>query len=45
MRLQEKKYYDQMKNIISETSKKNDLILLYNTQNVILYLIIMKMKF
>ena len=30
MRLQEKKYYDQTKNIISETLKKNDLVLLYD---------------
>ena len=45
MRLQEKKYYDQMKNIISKISKKNNLILLHDMQNVILYLTIMKMKF
>ena len=45
MRLQEKKYYDQMKNIISETLKKNDLVLLHDMQNMISYSTITKMKF
>jgi len=45
MRLQEKKYYNQTKNIVNEISKKKDLILLHDMQNVISYLIIMKMKF
>ena len=45
MKLQEKKYYDQTKNIISETLKKNNLILLHDMQNVISYSIVMKMKF
>ena len=45
IRLQEKKYYDQMKNIISKTFKRNDLILLHNTQNVISYLTVTKIKF
>ena len=34
-----------MKNIINETLKKNDLILLHDMQDVISYLIITKMKF
>ena len=45
MRLQEKKYYDQIKNIINKISKKNDFILLHDMQNVISYSTIMKMKF
>ena len=45
MRLQEKKYYDQIKNIISKTSKKNDLILLHDMQDVISYSTATKMKF
>ena len=45
MRLQEKKYYNQTKNIISKILKKNDLILLHDMQNVILYSTVMKMKF
>ncbi len=45
MKLQEKEYYNQMKNIINKTFKKNNLVLLHNMQNVILYLIITKMKF
>ena len=45
MRLQEKKYYDQMKNIVNKTLKKNNLVLLHDMQNVILYSTITKMKF
>ena len=45
MRLQEKQYYNQTKNIINKIFKKSELVLLYNMQNVILYLIVMKMKF
>jgi len=45
MRLQEKKYYNQIKNIINKILKKNNFILLYDMQNVILYLTIIKMKF
>ena len=40
MRLQEKKYYDQIKNIINEILKKSNFVLLYDMQNVISYLII-----
>ena len=45
IRLQEKKYYNQMKNIVSKILKKNDFILLHDTQNVILYLTVIKIKF
>ena len=45
MRLQEKKYYDQMKNIVSKISKKNNLILLHDMQNMISYSTVTKMKF
>ena len=34
-----------MKNIVSKILKKNDLVLLHDMQNVILYSIIMKIKF
>ena len=43
--MQEKKYYDQTKNIINKILKKNNLILLHDMQNMILYSTIMKMKF
>ena len=43
--MQEKKYYDQTKNIVSEILKKNDFILLHDMQNVILYSTATKMKF
>ena len=45
MRLQEKKYYNQIKNIVSEILKKNDFILLHDMQNMILYLTVTKIKF
>lgn len=45
IRLQEKKYYDQVKNIISKTFKESDLILLHNTQDKISYSTFIKMKF
>ncbi len=45
MRLQEKKYYDQVKNIISKTSKENDLVLLHDMQDETSYLTFIKMKF
>ena len=45
MKLQKKEYYDQTRNIVSETFKESDLVLLHDTQDETLYLTIIKMKF
>jgi len=45
IRLQGKEYYDQTKNIVSETPKEGDLVLLHDTQDVTSYSTATKMKF
>ena len=45
MRLQGKEYFDQTKNIVRETPKKGDLVLLYDTKKEKSHSIIKKLKY